>query len=155
MVKAAEQPKYGDWHVVENDVWADETSGRIEVYRLLRRYKDPPGQWARLEDQTWKFSIQFEPVEPPSATFRVRSWGVPSHSWGEGDRYFDQVWELLGGRPLEVAGQAAGEAAGPEGLAPAVSAPASGTPKPEAAGSPTPAEPPVDPPADPPVDLPE
>ncbi len=145
MVTAAEQPAYADWHVIENDVWADETSGRIEVYRLLRRYKDPPGQWARMEDQTWKFSIQFQPTDPASARFDVRSWCVPSHSWMEGDRYFNQVWGLLGGRPVMDESAAAPAAAVP-GAAP------SGT-QPPAEGTTAPAEPaPVEPP---PVDLPD
>ncbi len=101
MVKTAENPEYTDWHVIENDVWADEGSGRIEIWRLLRRYVDPASQWARLENQEWKFSIRLEPTDPPTATFEVRSLGIPSHSWGESGRYFDQVWKLLGGRPVE------------------------------------------------------
>lgn len=106
MVTASESPTYPDWHVIENDVWADEGSGRIEVYRLLRRYRDPAGQWARLEDREWTFSIRLEdpdaPELPPEVSFKVRSWCVPSHSWMESDRYFEQVWQILGGRPAAV-----------------------------------------------------
>jgi len=98
MVKTAESPSYSDWHVIENDVWADEGSGRIEIWRLLRRYQDPAGQWDRLEDQEWKFSIVLDPTDPPVASFKVRTLCVPSHSWNEADRYFNDVWTLLGGR---------------------------------------------------------
>ncbi len=123
MVKAAEQPDYKDWHVIENDVWTDEASGRIEIWRLLRRYKDPAGQWPRLEDSEWKLAIVLDPQDPPTATFSVRSMCVPSHSWIEAERYFDQVWTLLGGRPV--------------GEPPVAESPAS----PPAAAKPAPAQP--------------
>jgi hypothetical protein len=160
MVTAAEQPAYRDWHVIENDVWADETSGRIEIYRLLRRYKDPPGEWARMEDQTWKFSIQFEPTEPPSAQFAIRSWTIPSHSWGEGDRYFDQVWTLLGGRPTPGMGEPAAQPAAKPTSQPAVQ-PAATPPPDAAAASPAANDRPQatgeagSQPKEPPVDLPD
>ncbi|MFO0830071.1 MAG: hypothetical protein U0572_18160 [Phycisphaerales bacterium] len=99
LLRAAESPEYPDWHVIENDVWGYEADGRIEIWRLLRRYDDAPGQWSRMEDREWSFSVQLEPTEPPSATFKVRSLGVPSHGWGEGGIYFARVWTLLGGKP--------------------------------------------------------
>lgn len=145
MVKAAEQPEYEDWHVIENDVWADEKSGRIEIWRVLRRYKDPPGQWSRLEDQEWKFAILMTPPEeathPVEASFDVRSWCIPSHSWMEGERYFDQVWRFLGGRPTAVPAERS-SATPPE------SKKAESEEEPAAAPAETPANPP-------PVDIPD
>lgn len=147
MVKAAEQPDYRDWHVIENDVWADEGSGRIEIWRLLRRYKDPAGQWSRLEDQEWKFSIELDVEAEPTATFSVRSMCVPSHSWMEAERYYGQVWTLLGGRPTpEEAAAAAAKASAPQ----PADAPAP-APKPVEAETPAPSAQPA---AEPPVDLP-
>jgi hypothetical protein len=148
MVKAAEQPEYHDWHVIENDVWADEKSGRIEVWRLLRRYKDPPGQWSRLENQEWSFAILLTPAEgeePAEASFDVRSMCVPSHSWMEGERYFNQVWSFLGGRPT---------------LGGAIKSSSAATPAAEPAPAPTPVLEPAPAPTStpehaPPVDLPE
>lgn len=143
MVKAAEQPEYRDWHVVENDVWADEASGRIEVWRLLRRYRDPAGQWPRLEDQEWKLSIRFHPTDPPTSDFDVRSMCVPSHSWMESERYFDQVWSLLGGRPSLPAAEAVPAPAAAPAPAPA-----------PAPAQPAPAPAPAEPTAPPEVDIP-
>jgi hypothetical protein len=99
LLRAAETPQYKDWHVIENDVWGYESDGRIEIWRLLRRYTDPPGQWARMEDREWKFAVMLDQADPPSATFKVRSMGVPSYGWDEGDLYFAHVWTLLGGKP--------------------------------------------------------
>lgn len=153
LVKAAEQPVYDDWHVIENDVWADERSGRIEIWRLLRRYKDSRGQWARMEDQEWKFAVAFQPEadgHAAEATFTVRSWCLPSRSWQEGDRYFEQVWSLLGGRPVKGGSPThADEAAAPGSQNSAGEEVA----KPERAGEST--TKPSEQPAEPPVDLPD
>jgi hypothetical protein len=148
MVKAAEQPEYNDWHVIENDVWADEKSGRIEIWRLLRRYKDPGGQWARLEDQEWKFAVEMTPTEPAEASFVVRSLCIPSHSWMEADRYFDQVWRFLGGKP--TAGDAPSPKESTPKAQPSASDPSESTPEAQQPAAPTPAKP-----VEPPVDLPE
>lgn len=99
MVSAARSPTYSNWHVVENDVWPYEKDGRIEVWRLLRRYLDKQNQWPRLEDAEWQFAITLEDTDPPSVHFKIRSMCVPSHGWEQRDRYFEQVWELLGGKP--------------------------------------------------------
>lgn len=150
MVKAAEQPEYHDWHVIENDVWADEKSGRIEVWRLLRRYKDPPGQWSRLEDQEWSFAILLTPAEgdePAEASFDVRSMCVPSHSWMEGERYFNQVWTFLGGRPT-LGGATKSESTATPAAAPQPAPAPTPSPAPASAPAPTPDQ-------APPVDLPE
>lgn len=102
MVAAAEKPVYDDWHVIENDVWVDDAGRRIEVYRRLRAYRDPPGQYSRLEDREWTFVASFEdrpPPDAPTVRFDIRGWHVPSHGWEERDRYFRQVRELLAGEP--------------------------------------------------------
>lgn len=102
MVAAAERPAYDDWHVLENDVWVDDAGRRIEIYRRLRAYRDPPGQYSRLEDREWTFVASFEdrpPPDAPTVRFDVRGWHIPSHGWEERDRYFRQVRELLAGEP--------------------------------------------------------
>lgn len=103
LLRAAEEPIYTNWHVIENDVWGYESDGRIEIWRMLRRFKDPGGQVARLEDRDWTITVTLEPTDPPSALFDVRQITVPSHGWEEADNYFKQVWALLGGRPVEGA----------------------------------------------------
>ena len=37
MVQAAEDPRYADWIVVDNEVWRDDTASRIEIRRDVRR----------------------------------------------------------------------------------------------------------------------
>lgn len=98
MLRAAENPVYTNWHVIENDAWGYEDDSRIEVWRLLRRYNDKQNQWARLEDTEWTFTIVLLDTEPPSATFDVRNVCVPSHGWEQREAYFNQVWDLLGGK---------------------------------------------------------
>jgi hypothetical protein len=145
MVKAAEQPVYQDWHVLENDVWADERTGRIEIWRLLRRYTDPPGQYPRVEDREWSFTVLLLPEEPPAATFEVRTPGVPGHAWSEPTRYFDQVWALLGGRPNPAMPESASPAAASSDATPPAIAPPASEPAEAAPASPRePAPPPVD-----------
>jgi hypothetical protein len=105
MVAAAERPVYDDWHVIENDVWVDDAGRRIEIYRRLRAYRDPPGQYSRLEDREWTFVASFEDRQPPDAPtvrFDIRGWHIPSHGWKERDRYFRHVRELLAAEPSAV-----------------------------------------------------
>ncbi len=143
MVKAAENPSYPDWHVVENDVWVDDAGRRIEVYRLLRRYVDPQSQYPRLEDRDWRFVAVLEELEPPTVSFSARGWHIPSHAWPEQEAYFDRVWSFLGGKPAAAEREAKRSASGAE-------APDPSPPAPD--GSPAaPAEKPAQ---EPPVDLP-
>ncbi|MDZ4831139.1 MAG: hypothetical protein SGJ09_13205 [Phycisphaerae bacterium] len=136
MLAAANEPTYKNWHVIENDVWAYEADSRIEIWRLLRRYKDSGAQWPRLEDSEWTFSVVLEATEPPSASFTNRSMGIPSHGWEQTDRYFEQVWEILGGRSANRALTPA---------APRTTVPAVPSPEPNPVSPSTaPAEPPVD-----------
>ncbi len=97
MIAAAQSPVYTDWKVSRNDVWVDEASKRIEIYRRLRRVISQPASKIRRENREWKFQIMLEATDPPQAVFRSRGLGVPSHAQREGDRYFADVLELLSG----------------------------------------------------------
>ncbi len=99
LVAVAESPDYDDWTVTENDVWVDEATQRIEIYRRLRRVIHQPASKARRENREWRFQVIFEPTDPPGATFTSRGLGVPSHAQDEGERYFLDVLDLLGGMP--------------------------------------------------------
>ena len=107
LVAAAETPEYGDelpvserWTVLENEVWADEASGRIEIHRRLVRVVHHPRSEPHRQDRTWKFRIDFKAGEkPPTAIFVSRGLAVPIQAVVEGERYFADVKTLLA-RPL-------------------------------------------------------
>ncbi|MEE9131703.1 MAG: hypothetical protein V3T84_16935 [Phycisphaerales bacterium] len=99
MVAVAESPSYDDWTVTDNDVWVDEAAQRIEIYRRLRRVIHQPASKARRENREWRFQVIFKPTDPPLATFTSHGLGVPSQAQHEGERYFQDVLDLLGGMP--------------------------------------------------------
>ena len=96
MVAVAQSPDYDDWTVTQNDVWVDDASQRIEIYRRMRRVIHQPAYRARRENREWRFQVTFE---PPMATFISRGMGVPAHAQEEAEHYFDDVLDLLGGMP--------------------------------------------------------
>lgn len=90
----AERPTgYSDWHVVENGVYADEPTGRIEIYRELKRDYTPAGQKRRRQQETWALTIQLETEEGqiPSIRFRQNSTIRSPRFTLEADRFFDEV----------------------------------------------------------------
>ncbi len=97
MVAVANSPDYDDWTVTQNDVWVDDASQRIEIYRRMRRVIHQPAYKARRENREWRFQVIFE---PPVATFTSRGMGVPAHAQEEAEHFFDDVLDLLGGMPL-------------------------------------------------------
>jgi hypothetical protein len=90
----AERPTgYSDWHVVENGVYADEPSGRIEIYRELKRDYTPVGQKRRRQQETWALTIQLETDEGQIPGIRIRQNSTirsPRFTL-EADRFFDEV----------------------------------------------------------------
>ncbi|MDY7107418.1 MAG: hypothetical protein SYC29_02160 [Planctomycetota bacterium] len=105
----AETPDYSSddpaerWFVKENHVYVDEENARIEIYRELDRVLHRARTNPIREQRTWKFQIIYEPQpDPPTAIFTSRRLGVPMQAADEAERYFADVWELLGGRgPIE------------------------------------------------------
>lgn len=93
-VGTAERPTgYDDWHVVENGVYADEPSGRIEIYRELKRDYTPAGQKRRRQQQTWALSILLETEDGQIPAIRISQNSTirsPGFSL-EADRFFDEV----------------------------------------------------------------
>lgn len=108
LAAVAKTPDYRDpdptqrWTVRENDVWVDEAGHRIEILRRLERDLHNPASKPRHEDREWKLQITLASGDPPKAEFKARGWVIPAHVWDEADRYFNQVWDLLGGRPMEA-----------------------------------------------------
>lgn len=104
LVAVAQTPDYSDddpderWTVKENHVYVDEANARIEIYRELDRVLHRARTNPVRQERTWKFQILFEPEPPPRAIFTSRHLGVPMQAADEARRYFDDVWELLGGR---------------------------------------------------------
>jgi hypothetical protein len=106
MVAAARTPDYQSgppqrrWTVRENNVWLDEPQRRIEIHRALARTVHRSGGEPRHERRTWRLRVTLEEAEGgPTAVFLSRDPAIAAHVWEEAVRYFDDVWELLGGRP--------------------------------------------------------
>jgi hypothetical protein len=103
MVAVANTPDYWHptdyterWIVRENDAWDDAENRRIEVFRKLERELHMPGQTPVQESREWRFTVVMEEDDPPVVTFTSRGAGVPAHAWHEADRFFAQVWDVLG-----------------------------------------------------------
>src|SRR5688572_5270240 len=107
MVAAARTPDYNHpdytrrWMVRENQVWVDDENSRIEIFRRVERDLYRPASKSLQEQREWKIQAALGERDPPTIRFRSRQVGVPAHAWDEAERYFDDVWELLGGRPDE------------------------------------------------------
>lgn len=101
MKAVAESPDYaqGDpadrWSVRANNIWIDDDAKRIEIARELERVYHQPGSKPLQENRAWKFTVQLESTDPPTAAITSRGMGVPSHAWEEADRFFDEVWQVL------------------------------------------------------------
>ena len=99
MVATARAPSYDDWKVYENEVYVDDASRRIEIYRVLRRTYVSPFSDPRKEEEEWRFQIMLardEKLNEPMVDFTARQIEVPAHVWNEADRYFAQMRLLLG-----------------------------------------------------------
>jgi len=101
MVAVAESPEYyQDWFIMANDVWADDTTGRIEIHRRIERDVIKPRMKPQHQNRTWQHQIYlFEVESGPLVTFRSRGWGVPVLARQEAENYFADIWEILGGKP--------------------------------------------------------
>ena len=110
----AERPTaYDDWHVVENGVYADKASGRIEIYRELKRDYTPAGQKRRRQQETWALSVQLETEEGQIPAIRIsQNSTIRSPRFTlEADRFFDEVGlRLAQASPQGVPGMPRGDA---------------------------------------------
>ncbi len=162
MVAVAENPRYDDWHLAENQVWVDAPEHRIEVYRRLQRVLYRPAAKPYPQEQAWRFRIDFETDEAaaPEAVFVSRGFNIPAYAWAEGDRYFADVRDILGGlEPTNVPpSSAAPRQPAPEPEPPPPPPPMAPEdlldvlePAPEPGTEPAPTEPPPAPPEPPPA----
>ena len=99
LVAVAESPHYDDWDVASNEVWVDERSRRIQVYREVRRVLYQAGATPQPEHRTWRLEISMVQTRPPKVLFQNRGGDVPAHSVHEAQRYFNDVMDLLAGLP--------------------------------------------------------
>jgi hypothetical protein len=103
MVAAAQTPDYSSgtyadrWTLRENNVWVNQEDQRIEIERQLERELHQPGAQPMHEKRQWKFRVTLQQTDPPTVAFVSRELGVPAHAWDEAERYFADVWQLLGG----------------------------------------------------------
>ena len=103
MVAVAKTPDYMNtpdvterWFVRENFVNDDEEARTIEVLRKLERELRMPNQPVVREQREWKFQIVMEQDDPPKVRFTSRGTEVPARAWNEADRFFAQVWGVVG-----------------------------------------------------------
>jgi hypothetical protein len=86
------------WIVKENRVKVFDDESRIEIFRTVHRLMDPTSADARVEKRQWKFQVVFDTsLDPPTATFVSRGFGIPVQAQAEADRYFDDVRDVLSG----------------------------------------------------------
>lgn len=105
MVAVAQNPSYyDDWLIGQNNVWADDANWSIHLYRELRRDVIGPASGPRRESRTLKHDVTLlDSDEGPVIRFKSRNLDVPVRAYAEAELYFEDVWELLGGRPVEPA----------------------------------------------------
>ena len=101
MVQAADDPRYSDWIVVENQVWRDDLHSRLEILRNVRRDVMVSGQAPRREENEWRFSAELTDTDPPAVEFSTSTITVPAHFWLQAHHYLDEVDRRLNGMPLE------------------------------------------------------
>ena len=101
MVQAAEDPRYADWIVVDNEVWRDDAASRIEIRRDVRRDLMVAGSPPRREEFEWRFSASVTDATPPSVEFSTSTIVIPAHFWLQARHYLDEVERRLSGMPLE------------------------------------------------------
>ena len=70
MVETADDPRYPDWIVVDNQVFRDDINGSVEIRRDVRRDVVTVGQPIRREQREWKFTATVESTEPPVLVFK-------------------------------------------------------------------------------------
>ena len=99
MVASAQKPTYDDWRVMDNEVYVDQATRRIEVYRVLKRTLVTPYSTPRQEEREWKFQIALgrDPeLDSPTVDFTARQLVVPAYVWTEADKFFLQMRTSLG-----------------------------------------------------------
>lgn len=102
MVQAAQYPRYRDWVVQENNVWADESGERVEILRELKRDVVLPGQKPYREQAEWRLRAVLEPGFPPTVRMTTQDICVPAHFWLQADHYFDEIQSRLAQAPPVV-----------------------------------------------------
>jgi hypothetical protein len=100
MVETAEDPRYPDWVVVDNEVFRDDASATVEIRRDLRRDVVMVGQKPRREEREWRFTANVTSTEPPSLIFASRSVSIPAHFWLQGQQFMNEVERRLAGMAL-------------------------------------------------------
>jgi len=91
MVATAKTPRYEDWRVMENEVFADDSTRTVHVFRVLKRTLVTPTAPPLEQRREWRFDIVLrrdELADSPLVDFTARQFAVAAHAWAEADRYF-------------------------------------------------------------------
>lgn len=106
-VAAAESPTYyADWHIIENNVWADAENNRLEIYRRLMRDETPYGADPHRRRRNMEFTVNLLTGEEgePLVEFISRHIDVPSIARDEAEFFFEDMQDILAGAPMPPAG---------------------------------------------------
>ncbi|MEM7229512.1 MAG: hypothetical protein AAF432_11945 [Planctomycetota bacterium] len=109
MKAVAESPDYESgpyedrWTVDRNDVFVDEAGRRIEIDRELKRWLQRPRTRTEKQKTRWTIRVTLDETNPPTVTFRDRGRHLPTDTQFEAGRYFRDMREILGPRPLPSA----------------------------------------------------
>lgn len=95
MVSVAEEPDYGTWVVVENNVWVDSVYDRLEIQRKLKRDLRRPEIGTVRESQDLEMQVVLERTEPPAITVTIRNWMLRGKAVMAIDQYFGEIRDVL------------------------------------------------------------
>lgn len=118
-VGAAEHPEYSDWVVADNGVFIDETDGRIEIFRELKRDHARNGGGLKREAEKWVLSVNVETSDRiPKVRVESRNSLRAKGFLAQADHYFAEIDQRLAHSNLAAPAVAATPAvtASPNGL---------------------------------------
>lgn len=111
MKAVAQSPGYYDnWFVTANELAVYEEDRRIEIHRELTRDMVVPGSGPQRErrdmDQTITLVVDADEGDDvePVIKFTTAGPSIPVRDQSEAEMFFEEVWEILGGRPVEAGG---------------------------------------------------
>ncbi len=89
---AARHPQYADWFVAENGVFVDETDGRIEIFRELKRDRAKPGAALKRESETWTLAVTVDTADRiPKVRIESRNTLRAKGFLAQADHYFAEI----------------------------------------------------------------
>ena len=95
MATVAQEPKYDNWVLLENNVWVDSNYDRIEINRRLKRDYHDEGANSLRQIETLDMQFVLERTNPPAVTGTVRNRMIPVKAHAALDQFFAEMHQLL------------------------------------------------------------